>query len=126
MLANSTLATAVSNRIWAAKLPDDEFASMPRDAVLIMPSGAIAEIGVPVYTERSDIYCYGTTPYAAHEIYRKLFNALHRAGLQSVDTDKRLMQAFLAGGPATRLEPEFGWAYVWSAWNAIWAENPMA
>jgi len=123
LLSDSTLATAVSNRIWAAKLPDDEFSSMPRDAVLLIPSSAIAEISVPVYTERNDIYAYGSTPLAAWQIYRKLFNALHRAGLQSVSTTRRIMQAFLVGGPAIMYEKEFGWPYAWAAFNVIWAES---
>lgn len=126
LLADSTLATAVSNRIWVAKIPDDEFGDMPRAAVLILPSSAMAEIGVPVYIERSDFYAYGSTPYDAWQIYRKVFNALHRVGLQAVDTDKRIMQAALVGGPAPMFEKEFGWAYVWCAFSIVWAENAIA
>jgi len=125
LLNDSALATAVSNRIWAGKLPDDEFSNMPRAAVLIIPSSAIAEISVPVYTERNDVYCYGSTPYDAWQIYRKLFNALHRVGLQTVDSTRRIMQAHLVGGPAPLLEKEFGWPLVWAAFNVIWAENAI-
>lgn len=125
LLDNPTLATAVSNRIWANKLPDDEFEHMPRDGVLLKPGSAIAEISIPKYTERSDIYCYGSTPRAAWQIYRKLFNALHRVGLQTVDTDKRIMQAYQVGGPAPMSEKEFGWPFVWVAFNVIWLETAV-
>ena len=126
LLANSTLATAVSNRIWIGKVPDSEFGSMPRAALLISPNTAMAEIGVPVYTERYDLYCYDDDLYNAWQVYRKLFNALHRVGLQTVDTDKRIMQAWLVAGPTALLERDMGWPFIFAAFNVVWAEWAMA
>ncbi|MBU0846422.1 hypothetical protein KKH23_04475 [Patescibacteria group bacterium] len=123
LLADSTLATAVTNRIWAGKVPDSQFGSMPRAALLILPNTAMAEIGVPVYTERYDLYCYDDDLFNAWQNYRKLFNALHRVGLQVVDTNKRIMQSWLVAGPTALLEPDMNWPYIFSAFNVIWNES---
>jgi hypothetical protein len=125
LVANAALATAVSSRIWVAKVPEDELANMPTKAVLIIPSSSMSNIGVPVYGEQSDMYCYGSTEYEAWTVFRILYNALHRCGLQTVSSTYRIMQGALSSGPAYHTEPVTGWPRVLVTFNVTWLETAV-
>ena len=125
LLADGTLATAVSNRIWVGEVPDDELGSMPRDSVLIVTDSSQTSVSVPVIWDRPQIICYGGTDRAAYQVYLKVYNAMQRKGLQSVSSTARLMQAYKSGGPISFPEQELGWARVSAFFTCIWAENVM-
>jgi len=124
LLSKSALDTEVSSRIWVGQIPEDEFGDMPRKSVLIMPSSG-PSFFIPLYMERVDCYCYGLTHLEAYDVYRELYNALHRCNLQTVSTTRRLMNAWKAGGPTLQNERVLGWPRVWVAFMTVWAENVM-
>lgn len=126
LLADSALATEVSNRIWAGEIPDDELANMPTKAILIVPDSARPYISVPAIRDRPQFLCYGVTDRDAWQVYRKLYNAMQRIGLTTVDTDKRIMQAFQSGGPLSLAELELGWPRIAVHFTVIWAETTIS
>jgi hypothetical protein len=126
LLTDATLAAKVSSRIWVGTIPDSQFGSMPMTCLMLLASSVIPMRSVPVYGERTDIWCYGATELESWQTYMVLYNALHRCGLQSVSTDLRIMNAWLVGGPTFNFEREVGWPRVWTAWKVMWAESAMS
>jgi len=71
------------------------------------------------------MYCYGSTEYEAFTVYRALYDALHRCGLQTVSSTYRIMQGALSGGPTYHTEPVTGWPRVLATFNVTWLETAV-
>lgn len=105
-----------------------EAASMPRKCAVVGYSGGPGAIGRAYqrYGDvRIDVRCYGETPKAARDVWRRVQPALKDLR-RAVHLQCLLHWARQGGGPTSLRDPDTDWPFVWSSWQVLVAEVAAA
>jgi hypothetical protein len=125
--ADADLTAITQGRIFAGELPASVTPAMPTTAVVISRAGGLGAIG-RAYQQygdfRVDVRCYGATPKAADDVWRRLQPALKQLRRQVV-TGCLLHWARQGGGPMPMRDPDTDWPSIFSAWQVLAAEIPV-
>lgn len=106
-----------SVRIFPRELPASEAVSMPRAAIVLVPSGGLGgNDTVSLMSPRVDITAYAATPKQAFLLYLAAFEAL-RALSRKTHAHALLSSAIQGGGPLQMRDADTAWPFVWSSWT---------
>lgn len=115
---------ACADRVYGAELPQSSVRFMPRTSVVLQPAGGSDGQGsyLQVGEMRIDIWCYGTTPLTAFDLYRAVHGALKqmRRNLQGQTV---LHWAKVGASSRSVRDPETEWPATWSSWVVMWSEQ---
>jgi len=126
--ADAQVAALAGTRVFGIELPKSEAASMPRQAIVLQPSGGATLVGgsyVEHTAQRVDLFAYGETPYQAYILGRAAAVALKQIR-------RRVAVAVLvhwvdpAGGYITGRDPDADWPIVFQSFQAFYAETEIA
>ena len=124
LAADADIATASGGRIFGAEVPEAEVSEMPRECVVIRPSGGVGTYG-RAWQEygdaRYDVHCYGPTPEDAGDLWRAVHPALKNL-TREVHAEVLLHWAREAGGPMSLRDRDLGWPYTFGAWQVLASE----
>ncbi len=128
LMAAPQVAALAGTRVFGIELPRSEAASMPRQAIVLQPSGG-ATLMEGSYVEhtaqRVDLFAYGKTAYQAHMLGRA-------AAIAFKQFRRRVVGAVLvhsvdpAGGYFTGRDRDADWPLVFQSFQAFYAENEIA
>lgn len=123
--ADAGVAALAPVRVFGARLPATEVASMPRKAVVIRRAGAGASAGnrsrIRVSKPRCDVFAYGETPYEASRLDLACYEALKQMEAQNIGTC-RIWDAVLINGPIDLTEEDTTWPIVFRTYLVAAAE----
>lgn len=126
--ADAAFAVLAGDHVYGDELPAAAVPLMPRNAVVIKPSG-----GAPFQpggnaqadAQRFDMICYGATPYEA--------DALRRAGYRVLRNVLRQLQGGVlihwvqsAGGNLTGRDRDGQWPYAFQSFQSLFATDEVA
>ena len=128
LLDDAATTARVAARVFGGELPAGEAASMPRQALMIRPSGGVSMTGdsyVEHDTQRIDLFAYGATPGEAAALMDVAALALRRIRRQvAAGTLVHWCQA--AGGFSSGREPDTEWPRVWQSFQLLYALESVA
>lgn len=126
--ADAAFAALSEGRVYGDELPESAVDLMPRNAVVIKPSG-----GAPFQSggealadaQRFDMICYGATPFEA--------DALRRMGYSAIRKLRRHLQGAVlihwvqsAGGYLTGRDADGRWPYAFQSFQTLFATDEVA
>lgn len=132
LLADTTVASIVTDRVWLDEVVDAQVSQMPRSSVVLSLSGGPNKYEgsyLQLSSERVDFMCYGTTPTTARALYRAVFNVLHNLHRTTVG-DCLVHNALKDGGPISLRtinvvfpgqtpDPTEHWPAIMSSWMVL-------
>ena len=126
LMAEPQVAALAGTRVFGIELPRSEAASMPRQAIVLQPSGG-PTLTTGSYLEhtaqRVDVFAYGETPYQAHRLGRAAaFKQFRRRVVGAV----LVHSVDPAGGYFTGRDPDADWPLVFQSFQTLYAENEIA
>ena len=128
LLADAGVSALVGARVFAVELPKAEAALMPRQCIVIKPSGGPSfEPGsyIPHEYQTLDVFSYGETPFEADGVRDAVNNSfrLLRRG-RTGETLIHWVQP--AGGWASNRDPDADWPYGFQSYQAFYALDAAA
>lgn len=126
--ADAGIAALVGGHVYGGELPPDLAAAMPRNAIVVQPSGGVAFAPAStahVEAQRLDLVCYGATPFEAAEL-RRVANRV------MLGTRRRVVAAVLihwvqwAGGYLTGRDRDGKWPYAFQSYQTLFASDEVA
>lgn len=128
LLADAGVAGLVSTRVFVAELPRAEAALMPRQCVVITPSGG-AEFQPGSFIrhsfQRLDAFAYGATPFDADLVRDAVYDALVDLG-RNVTSNTLIHWVQSAGGWATNRDTDARWPMSFQSFQAFYARDAAA
>lgn len=124
--ADADVAALVGTRVYGGELPAGEADSMPRAAIVVMPTDGpsfAAESTVEHDTQRMDILAYGKTGHEAARVRAAAAAAL-TAALRVVSGGVLIHWVKSAGGFSSQREPDVGWPVAAQSWDVFFALSP--
>jgi hypothetical protein len=127
LLDDDDVAELVDTRGFGGELPVQEAEEMPRTAIVIREAGGgVLGTGFQAYgDQRVDVLAYGATPLEASDLYRVIQPALKQLA-RVVFAECLLHWARRAGGPVPMRDPNTDWPFMYSSWQLLVAETPVA
>ncbi len=128
LLADAGVAALVGTRVFVTELPPAEAASMPRQCIVINPSGG------PTFQPGSyidhayqtlDVFSYGETPFEADEVRDAVTDAL-RLLRRDLTGTTLIHWVQPAGGWASNRDTEVDWPYEFQSFQAFYALDAAA
>ncbi|PHQ63189.1 MAG: DUF3168 domain-containing protein [Sphingobium sp.] len=123
LLDDIAVSDRVQDRGFGGELPASEAGSMPRQALVVRPSGGVAMNGdsfVEHDTQRVDVFAYGGSPGEAGMLMADIALALRRVRRRViVGTLVHWVQS--AGGYSSGREPETNWPRVFQSFQLLYA-----
>jgi hypothetical protein len=126
--ADGNVAAVVAARVFGGELPKDETKSMPRQAIVLKPSGGVS-IAAGTFmehdTQRVDALCYGATPLEANAL-----GSVCRRALTSIR--RRVVSGCLihwaepAGGVSARRDQITQWPVAFQPFQVFHALQEVA
>jgi len=121
--ADASIAALVGARVFGGELPPAETRHMPRQAIVIQPSGGIS-LTAGSYaehdTQRVDVFGYGRTPKEAAELVATAALALRRVQ-RGVWAGVLIHWARSAGGFSARRDPDAAWPRAFQSFQVFHA-----
>ncbi|MDF1778736.1 MAG: DUF3168 domain-containing protein [Rhizobiaceae bacterium] len=129
--ADSDVAALVSTRVFGLELPEAQAANMPRQGVIVRPSGGAGGFGgyVEATAERIDAISWGRTPYQADRLSMAVMLAFLRSRRQvrTVDSTGVLIHSIeAAGGRLATRDTETNWPAMTQAFQVTYALKAAA
>jgi hypothetical protein len=120
-LADPAVAGMAGIRVFGDELPAEETAAMPRQAMVVKPSGGVSLLGaskVRADTQRIDIRAYGATKREALLLLDAADDVL-RGIERAVSAGVLIHWANSAGGFSTGRDRETDWPFAWRSWQVL-------
>ncbi|RVQ76116.1 DUF3168 domain-containing protein [Sinorhizobium medicae] len=123
LTADGNVAGLAGARVFAGELPANEAGHMPRNAVVILPSGGVSLAAGSFLdhdTQRIDLFSYGATPFEAEALRRLCRRALVRVR-------RRIVRNCLihwiepAGGFTAGRDPDADWPRAFQSYQVFHA-----
>lgn len=123
LAGNGDVAALAGDRVFGVELPADEAGFMPRNCVVIKPSGGVslaAGTFLEHDTPRIDVFSYGSTPFEAEALRRICRRAL-------VNVRRRVVSGCLihwiepAGGFSAERDPDAAWPRAFQSYQVFHA-----
>jgi len=121
--ADGNVAGLAADRVFGGELPDAETAHMPRNCIVVKPSGGVS-IATGSFadhdTQRLDLFSYGATPFEAETLRRVSRRAL-------VNVRRRVVERCLihwvepAGGFTAGRDPDAAWPTAFQSFQVFHA-----
>lgn len=120
---DGNVAGLAETRVFGGELPGEEAAFMPRNAVVIQPSGGVSLAAGSFLnhdTQRLDLFSYGATPFEAEALRRLCRRAL-------VNVRRRIVSGCLihwiepAGGFFAGRDPDAAWPRAFQSYQVFHA-----
>ncbi len=128
LLADTGVNTLVGARVFAVELPKDEAAFMPRQCVVIKPSGGPA-FQPGSYIDHAyqtvDTFSYGETPFEADAVRDAVNDALRLLRRNATNTTL-IHWVQPAGGWASNRDPDADWPMGFQSFQAFYALDAAA
>ncbi len=128
LLADTAINTMLGDRVFAIDLPKSEAAFMPRQCVVIKPSGG-ASFQPGSYIDHEfqtvDVFSYGETPFEA-EAVRNAVNDAFRLMRRNTTEQTLIHWVQPAGGWASNRDSDADWAYGFQSFQAFYALDAAA
>ncbi len=128
LLADETLNALVGERVFGVELPPAEAASMPRQCVVLKPSGGPAfQPGsyIEHAYQRIDVFSYGETPFEADAVRDAVHTALRQLR-RGVTGGTLIHWVQSAGGWASQRDADADWPMAWQSFQAFFALETAA
>lgn len=136
LVADATVNSLTSGRVYVDTMPRDDAGVMPRGAVVIRAAGGPLDRGtLAVHRIRVDVRCYGNSAGAVHPytdavpasmaLWLAVFDSLKRLN-RSKQSTALLHSATPSGGPVSLREPEADWPFVFGSFEVNAAEVAAA
>lgn len=126
--ADAGTAALAGARVFGGELPEDEAAAMPRQAIVLAPSGGVSLTGgsyVEHDTGRFDLFAYGATPREAKELADTAALALRRLR-RSVFANALIHWLQPAGGATDGRDPDAAWPRSFRSFQVFYALVALA
>lgn len=126
--ADTATAARVDGRVFGGELPHGETASMPRDCIVIVPSGGASLTGASFVehdTARIDLFAFGRTPAEAESLRDTAALALRRAR-RGVWAGVLIHWVQPAGGSSSARDPDAAWPRAFQSFQALHALEPIS
>lgn len=124
---STTLMTECSNRVYGPPLGIPPGMSAPAKALVFANEGAPGHPDIPMASERFMMYCYGAEQPEAINVFRTVFDLLHRKGTTVVTYDTGVTvlvrRIDLEMGPVDLPDPGNNWPRVVCAWRMVYSEK---
>ncbi len=121
--ADGAVAALVGTRVFGIELPASEAADMPRQAVVLSPSGGsslAAGSFIEHDTQRVDAFCYGETLFIAETLRRAVSDAFR--ALRRGKTGTTLIHWVKpAGGWTSQRDTDADWPRAFQSFQAYFA-----
>ncbi len=128
LLADDDVSELVGARVFAVELPPAEAASMPRQCIVIKPSGGPA-FQPGSYIDHAyqtvDVFSYGETPFEADKLRDAVNDAL-RLLRRNVANTTLIHWVQPAGGWASNRDPDADWPMGFQSFQAFYALDAAA
>jgi hypothetical protein len=128
LLTDTGVNTLVGTRVFAVELPASEAASMPRQCVVIKPSGGPA-FQPGSYIDHAfqtlDVFSYGETPFEAEAVRDAVNDALRLLRRGAINTTL-IHWVQPAGGWASNRDPDADWPFGFQSFQAFYALDAAA
>ena len=121
--ADGNVAGLAADRVFGGELPKSETAQMPRNCIVVKPSGGIS-IAAGSFsdhdTQRLDLFSYGATPFEAEALRRASRRALVNIRRQVVE---RCLIHWIepAGGFTAGRDPDADWPTAFQSFQVFHA-----
>lgn len=129
LTADTALMTATSNRVYGPPLGLPAGMSQAQAALVFASDGSEPHADAPFLVVRFTVYCYGATQTGARDVFRALYDVLHRRGRTEVTASTGvkhvLAWARLESGPADIPEPEIDYPRVVAAFRVCLRERTL-
>ncbi len=128
LLADETLNALVGARVFGVELPPAEAASMPRQCVVLKPSGGPAfQPGsyIEHAYQRIDAFSYGETPFEADAVRDAVHTALRQLR-RGVTGGTLIHWVQSAGGWASQRDADADWPMAFQSFQAFFALETAA
>lgn len=125
LLDQSAVTDVSSGRIYGTELPKDDAAPMPRQALVLKPSGGPQPVRgyQELAGQRIDLRAYGATPFDAQEAERVTFEPLNQL-VRVVYESVLIHSATPAGGFITGRDADTDWPLTVRSWQILFATYP--
>ncbi len=128
LLADAGVSALVGTRVFVIELPPAQAVSMPRQCIVIKPSGGPA-FQPGSYIDHAyqtlDVFSYGETPFEADEVRDAVTDAL-RLLRRDLTGTTLIHWVQPAGGWASNRDPDADWPYGLQSFQAFYALDAAA
>lgn len=128
LAADAPTAAIAGTRVFGGELPAAEAAAMPREAIVLVPSGGISLTGASFVehdTQRIDLFAYGATPHAAEQLRDTAALALRRAR-RKVWAGVLIHWVQPAGGVTNARDPDAAWPRAFQSFQVLHGLVPVS
>lgn len=122
--ADAAIAALVGTRVFGGELPPDEAKAMPRDAIVIQPSGGVPfqpASRIMAEAQRLDVVAYGATPLAAATL-RQAAHKVLVAIVRQLSAGLLVHWVQAAGGYLSARDRDGAWPYAFQSFQALYSE----
>lgn len=126
--ADGNVAARAGDRVFGGEVPQREARHMPRQALLVKPSGGVSLTGGSYAehdTQRIDLFGYGATPMEAAELVGIAALVMRRVN-RAVAADTLIHWCQPAGGFSSGREPNTDWPRVFMSFQVFAALESVA
>lgn len=126
--ADVGVAALCGTRVFGGELPDLETPDMPRQCIVIQPSGGVsfqASGYVDADTQRLDLIAYGASPYQADRL-RDAGRAVLVKVKRQVSANVLVHWVQSAGGFLAARDRDGQWPYAFQSFQALFATDEVA
>lgn len=125
---DTDVAALIGRQAFGGELPKSAIATMPSACVVLAHGGGAGAFGGggQAYGDRRvDVRAYGATQHEAASVWNAVYAALKN--LEHDDAARcHILWAKEAGGPIPLRDPDREWPYMWSSWQVLMSEIPVA
>ncbi|MBN9333862.1 DUF3168 domain-containing protein [Devosia sp.] len=121
--ADADIAALVGDRVFGGELPADEARHMPRQAIVIQPSGGAPfqpRASLRAEAQRLDLICYGATPGEAMELRNLGAHAFKRVRRQTA-AGVLIHWVNSAGGYMAGRDRDGQWPYAFQSFQSLFS-----